>query len=242
MASVGIATAPGAARTRRPRSRRSLTRGSGLGAGRHDDLVQPAGADPADGSAGLGSGTGARRVLAGHHATPDRRRAAAHRHGVARGHRGQRRDGYGARLGPRAGPVLGQEPRRRRHRRAVRAADDRRGAGAALPLRTRVAAGRERGEHPHRGVPRARLRDAALRCPHRPAGAGVSRARRRGGSRLTRRRAVDGVPPGDPAVPDPGDRGRRGTVLRTGDQRVRVAGAALRQPARPRPRSPRCAS
>ena len=47
MASVGIATAPGAARKRRARSRRSLDGRVGPRARRHDDLVQPAGADPA---------------------------------------------------------------------------------------------------------------------------------------------------------------------------------------------------
>ncbi len=176
MASVGIATAPGAARRRRTRSRRSLTAGSGVALGVtmiwFSLLVLIPLTAVLVSAADLGL-SGFWDVVTQPQTAAALRLTVA---GVARGHRAQHRDGYGAGLGAGPRPVLGQAPGRRRDRRAVRPADDRRRPGAALPLRAVVAAGRQRRQHADRGVPRARVRDAAVRRAHRPAGAGVPRA------------------------------------------------------------------
>ena len=50
------------------------------------------------------------------------------------------------------------------------------------------------------------------------------------------RQPVHHLPPDHPAQPDPGHRGRRRAVVRPRRQRVRLAGAALGQPADARPR------
>ena len=77
---------------------------------------------------------------------------------------------------------FGKRVARRRHRRPVRAADDRRRAGAAVALRAGQPHRRRRRQHPAAVVPRAGLRDAAVRRAHRAAGAatstGTSRRRR----------------------------------------------------------------
>ena len=75
------------------------------------------------------------------------------------------------------------------------------------------------------------VRHPAVRRAHRAAGARRARPRRRGGRGVARRQPVHDLPPDHAAEPGPGDRRGRGAVVRPGDQRVRLARAALRQPA-----------
>ena len=65
-------------------------------------------------------------------------------------HRPQRRDGHADRLGARARPLRRQAGARGAHRHPVRAADDRRRAGAAVALRAAEPARRRCRQHPRR--------------------------------------------------------------------------------------------
>ena len=152
----------------------------------------------------------------------------------AAGDAGQRRDGHGDRLGAGARPVLGQ----------ARSLDVVIDIPFALPT---IVAGLVLlslyGPQSPLGVDVANtrtavflalaVRDAAVRRAHRAAGARGARRRRRGGGRLARREPAHDLPADHPAEPGAGDRGRRGAVVRPGDQRVRLAGAAVGQPAEP---------
>ena len=108
MASVGIATAPGAARRRRTRSRRSLTPGAGVALGAtmiwFSLLVLIPLAAVLVSAADLGLG-GFWDVITQPQTAAALRLTVA---GVPRGHRAQRRHGHRPGLGARAGPVLGQ--------------------------------------------------------------------------------------------------------------------------------------
>ena len=103
-------------------------------------------------------------------------------------------------------------------------------------------AGDRRRQHPRRGVPGPGLRDAALRRAHGAAGAGVPRARRRGGGRLARRQPADHVPPRDPAVAGARDRRRRGAVLRPRRSASTARWCCSRATCPAAPRSPPCGS
>ena len=175
MASVGIATAPGAARTRRPRSRRSLTGGAGLALGVtmiwFSLLVLIPLTAVLISAAGLGPGEFWDVIT-------QPQTAAALRLTVIES---LAVTALNIVMGTALAWVLVRD--RFWGKSLVDIVID---VPFALP--TIVAGlvllslygpssplGRQRGEHPHRGLPRARVRDAPVRGPHRSTGAGVAR-------------------------------------------------------------------
>ena len=235
-----------AARRRRPAradgTRRSVGahRAVGPRAGHRDDLVQPAGADPArrrrrHGGRGR---LGARSSTSS--PTPDLAAIRLTVVAVAARDRAQRRDGHGHRLGAGPRPVLGQR------RSSTSSSTCRSRCPRSWPAWccSRSTARRARSGStsptPRRAV---FLALAFVTLPFvvrtvQPVLEELEPDVEEAAASLGASRLHD-LPPDHPAQPGPGDRRRRGAVVRPGDQRVRLAGAAQRQPARSRPRSPR---
>ena len=218
----------GAARRRSGRAR-ALTPASGARARRGDDLVQPAGPDPA--------GRGRRQAAGGRLGGFCRH---AHQPADPRGAQADRRSG--ARSSPLVNVVMGTliawvlVRDRFWGKRVLDVVID---IPFALPtivaglvllvaLRPAQPARRQRRQHPQRGVPRARVRDAAVRRAHGAAGARGARAptsrrpRPRSAPAGSRPSAGSSCPAWSPAI-------AAGAALSfaRGDQRVRLAGAAV---------------
>ena len=109
-----------------------------------------------------------------------------------------------------------------------------------VALRAREPARRRLANTANGGLPGAGVRDAAVHRAHGAAGARGARADVEEAAASLGAEPADDLPPDHPAQPGPGDRGRRRAVVRPGDQRVRLAGAAQRQPAATAPRWSRC--
>ncbi len=118
------------------------------------------------------------------------RRAEADALDVDRGRADQRRPRHDHRVGARARRLPRQVARQRDHRPAVRAADDRRRADAARALRAPVAGRHQRRLHDDVDRAGDALRHAAVRRPHRAAGAARARPGDGGGGEVARRVAT----------------------------------------------------
>ena len=137
-----------------------------------------------------------------------------------RGHQRGRRDRD--RLGARARLVPRQEPAQRRHRPPLRAADDRRRAHAARPVRAAQPARRQRRLHAGGGGAGAAVRDAAVRRAHGAAGAARARPGDGGGGGVARRRPLRDLPPHRPSEPP----ARRSCPASRSPSRARSASSA----------------